>query len=74
MTSQGQDTSPATLPLADAHRAYYGREKLSLELPDDLEVTAIRKRAMSVPADPVAAIRKALQDPIAGRSDALIAG
>ena len=43
----------------------YGREKLSLELPDDLEVTVIRKRAMPVLADPVAAIRKALQDPIA---------
>jgi len=42
----------------------YGRQKLPLDLPDDLEVTVIRKPAMPALSDPVAAVRKALRDPV----------
>ncbi len=41
----------------------YGRGTLPVELPDDLDVTVIRKPEMPVLADPAAAIRKALSAP-----------
>jgi lactate racemase len=42
----------------------YGRQKLPLELPDDINVTVIRKPAMPALSDPVASVRKALQNPV----------
>jgi lactate racemase len=42
----------------------YGRRTLPVELPDDLPVTVVRKPAMPVLSDPVAAVRKALQEPV----------
>jgi lactate racemase len=42
----------------------YGRQKLPLDLPDNLDVTVIRKPAMPALPDPVAAVRKALQNPV----------
>jgi nickel-dependent lactate racemase len=41
----------------------YGRGTLPVELPDDLDVTVIRKPEMPVLADPAAAIGAALADP-----------
>ena len=43
----------------------YGRGKLPIQLPDDLQVTVLRKQPMPVPADPLAAVRKALLEPSA---------
>jgi len=42
----------------------YGRRKLPVELPDDLDVTLIAKRRMPVLPEPQAAIRRALAQPI----------
>ncbi len=42
----------------------YGRRKLPLDLPDELDVTVIRKPAMPTLPDPVAAIQSALQNPV----------
>jgi lactate racemase len=42
----------------------YGRGKLPVELPDDLQVTVVRKPPMPVLPDPSAAVRKALQEPV----------
>jgi lactate racemase len=42
----------------------YGRQKLPLELPDDISVTVIRKPPMPALSDPVAFVRKALQEPV----------
>jgi nickel-dependent lactate racemase len=42
----------------------YGRRTLPVELPDDLPVTVVRKPPMPVLPDPVAAVRKALEEPI----------
>jgi lactate racemase len=42
----------------------YGRGRLTLELPGDLEVTVIRKPAMPAVPDPRAAIRQALAEPV----------
>jgi nickel-dependent lactate racemase len=42
----------------------YGHQKLPLELPDNIDVTVIRKPAMPALADPGAAVRKAIQDPV----------
>jgi nickel-dependent lactate racemase len=45
----------------------YGRGVLPVRLPDDAEVTIVRKPAMPVVADPDAAVRAALADPIAAQ-------
>jgi nickel-dependent lactate racemase len=45
----------------------YGRTGLSLELPDHWDVTVIRKPAMPVQADPAAAVRAALSNPVDAR-------
>jgi lactate racemase len=42
----------------------YGRRSLPVELPDDLQVTVVRKPVMPVLTDPVGAVRKALQNPV----------
>jgi lactate racemase len=42
----------------------YGRGKLPVELPDDLQVTVVRKPPMPVLPDPSEAVRKALQEPV----------
>ena len=42
----------------------YGRGVLPVRLPDDAEVTVIRKPAMPVVADPAATVRAALDNPI----------
>jgi lactate racemase len=42
----------------------YGRGMLPVHLPDDAEVTVIRKTAMPVVADPASAVRAALEDPV----------
>jgi lactate racemase len=42
----------------------YGRGTLPVELPDDLPVTVVRKPTMPVISEPVAAVRKALREPI----------
>jgi nickel-dependent lactate racemase len=41
----------------------YGRRTLAVELPDDLPITVVRKPAMPVLPDPVAAVTRALQEP-----------
>ncbi len=45
----------------------YGRGTLPVTLPDDLDVTVIRKPAMPVLADPRGAVRAALDAPVAAR-------
>ena len=42
----------------------YGRSTLPVELPDNLEVTLIRKPVMAVLPDPLAAVRGALARPV----------
>jgi nickel-dependent lactate racemase len=42
----------------------YGRRTLAVELPDELPVTVVRKPAMPVLSDPVAAVQKALREPV----------
>ena len=42
----------------------YGKGQLPLELPDDLEVEVIRKKAMPLAADPAAAVAAALAQPV----------
>lgn len=42
----------------------YGRGTLPVELPDDCEVTVIAKEKMPVIADPVAAVERALHQPV----------
>jgi len=42
----------------------YGRGTLPLTLPDDLDVSVVRKRPMPVAADPVAAVDAALANPV----------
>lgn len=42
----------------------YGRRKLPLALPNDLHVTMVRKPPMPVLPDPLAAVRRALQEPV----------
>jgi nickel-dependent lactate racemase len=46
----------------------YGKHGLSLNLPDDLDVTVIRKKVMPVLADPESAMRDAFASPIDSRS------
>lgn len=48
----------------------YGRDGLSIDLPDDLDVTLIRKRLMPVLSDPSGTLRQALRNPV--RSPTLI--
>ena len=45
----------------------YGRGTLPVELPDNLEVTLIRKPVMAVLPDPLAAVRGALARPVGAR-------
>ena len=45
----------------------YGRGTLPVNLPDDLEVTVVRKPAMPVLPDPAAAVRRALAAPVGAR-------
>src|SRR5436309_2109489 len=45
----------------------YGRSTLPVELPDNLEVTLIRKPVMPVLPDPLAAVRGALARPVGAR-------
>ncbi len=45
----------------------YGKEGFPLELPDDLEVTVIRKKAMPVLPDARAALEKAFANPVGAR-------
>jgi nickel-dependent lactate racemase len=42
----------------------YGRRTLPVELPDDLPVTVVRKPVMPVLPDPVAAVQRALREPV----------
>jgi lactate racemase len=42
----------------------YGRDKLRVDLPDDLQVTVLRKPAMPVLPDPQGAVRQALANPV----------
>ncbi len=42
----------------------YGRRNLSVELPDELQVTMVRKPPMPVLPDPSAAVRRALGEPV----------
>lgn len=42
----------------------YGRRTLPVELPDDLQVTVVRKPPMPVLPDPVAAVANALKEPL----------
>ena len=44
----------------------YGRGHLPLDLPDDLQITVLRKKPLPAPilADPQAAVRQALTDPV----------
>jgi hypothetical protein len=42
----------------------YGRRGLPVELPGDLQVTVVRKPVMPVLTNPVAAVRRAFQDPL----------
>ena len=42
----------------------YGRDKLLVQLPDDLQVTVLRKQPMPALADPSAAVQKAFQEPV----------
>jgi lactate racemase len=51
----------------------YGRRKLAVDLPQDLQVTIVRKPEMPVLADPVTAIRRALQEPVGALSLDLLA-
>jgi hypothetical protein len=46
----------------------YGRGKLPIQLPDDLQVTVLRKQPMPVLADPLAAVRKAFLEPVGNGS------
>jgi nickel-dependent lactate racemase len=46
----------------------YGRGTLPLRLPDDLEVTVVRKPSMPVLADPGEAVEGALRRPVAARA------
>jgi nickel-dependent lactate racemase len=46
----------------------YGREGLPLDLPDELEITVIRKPVMPVLSDPEKAIRSALAHPVGCKS------
>src|ERR1700740_2070016 len=46
----------------------YGRRKLAVELPDNLQVTVVRKTPMPILADPLAAVSKALQEPVGAAS------
>ena len=45
----------------------YGRKKLAVSLPDDLEVTVIRKPDMPVLPDPPGAVRTALEQPVGAK-------
>ena len=51
----------------------YGRGRLPVDLPDDLDLRMIRKRQMPVLPDPEAAVREALAAPV-GRAAARRAG
>ncbi len=42
----------------------YGRGRLPVDLPDEVDLRVIRKRSMPLVADPEAAIRKALAEPV----------
>src|SRR5260221_12967601 len=42
----------------------YGRDKLQIDLPDDLQITVLRKPAMPVLPDPQGAVRQALANPV----------
>jgi hypothetical protein len=42
----------------------YGRHTLPVELPDDVQISVVRKPPMPVLPDPSAAVRKALQEPV----------
>src|SRR5258706_12000981 len=42
----------------------YGRDRYPLELPDDWDVTVIRKPAMPLEPDPARAVRRALATPV----------
>ena len=46
----------------------YGRKGLTLDLPEDLDVTVIRKKAMPVIADPQGAVSSTLANPVGCRS------
>ena len=46
----------------------YGRKGLTLDLPDDLDVAVIRKKAMPVLSDPESAISSALLNPVGCKS------
>jgi nickel-dependent lactate racemase len=46
----------------------YGKKGLSLQLPNDWDVTVIRKKRMPVLSDPQAALESALANPVASSS------
>src|SRR3984893_8594015 len=46
----------------------YGRRTLPVELPDNVQVTVVRKPSMPLVRDPARAIGKALQEPIGAAS------
>src|SRR5580704_14735548 len=52
----------------------YGHHTLPVELPDDVQVSVVRKPPMPVLTDPLAAVRKALQEPVGAASLDQLAG
>jgi nickel-dependent lactate racemase len=52
----------------------YGRHTLPVELPDDVQVSVVRKPPMPVLPDPLAAVRKAIQEPVGAASLDQLAG
>jgi lactate racemase len=52
----------------------YGRRKLCVDLPDDLQVTMVRKLPMPVLPDPTESVRKALREPVGAPSLHQLAG
>ncbi len=46
----------------------YGKTGLSLDLPEDLDVTLIKKKAMPVLEDPEGAIKAAFANPVNGKA------
>ena len=42
----------------------YGREGITVDLSDDIEVTVVRKHSMPLLADPVQAVWQALKNPV----------
>ena len=46
----------------------YGKKGLPLDLPDDWDITVVRKKPMPILPDPVMALKEACDHPAAGKS------